>query len=150
MPSYAKTILVGHLTRDPELKYTPKGTAVGNIAIACNYSWKNESGEKKEEVSFFDAIAWGKTAETIAQYVRKGAPILLECRPKQETWDDKQTGQKRHRVVFIVESFTFLGGKSEAGESDTKPATTSKSVVPAKQLARQKAEDQTETDDIPF
>src|SRR5580692_676056 len=106
-------IFKGNLTKDPELRYTPKGAAVASCDIAVNRVWHNEAGEKMEEVSFFNCTAFTKTAETIAQYFKKGSPILLTCRAKQETWDDKTTGQKRHAIKFIIDRFEFCGGTKE-------------------------------------
>jgi len=120
MASFNKVILAGNLTRDPELRYTPKGTAVARIGLACNRKWKSETGEMKEEVTFVDVDAFGKTAETIGQYLKKGRPILIEGRLRYETWEDKQTKQKRSKLGVVMETFQFLdsgGGRGDAGES---------------------------------
>ena len=95
MASFNKVILMGNLTRDPELRYTPKGTAIAKIGLAVNRVWTNEAGEKKEEVTFVDVDIFGRTAENVGQYMRKGRPILIEGRLKLDQWDDKQTGQKK-------------------------------------------------------
>ena len=108
-------IVKGHTTRDVELRYLPNGTAIGSFGIAVNRKWKSESGEQKEEVSFFDVDAWGKTAETIAQWFRKGSPILITGRLKQETWEDKQNGQKRSKVTLVLDRFEFCGETKGAG-----------------------------------
>src|SRR6266849_10165150 len=108
MANFNKVILAGNLTRDPELRYTPKGTAIDKIGLAINRTWKNESGETKEEVTFVDVDAFGRTAEVIAQYLKKGRPILMEGRLRFETWEDKQTNQKRSKLRVIVENFQFL------------------------------------------
>ena len=108
-------ILKANLTRDPEVRYLPAGTAIASFGVAVNRKWKSESGEQKEEVSFFDVDAWGKTAETIAQWFRKGSPILITGRLKQETWDDKQTGQKRSKVKIVLDRFEFCGETKSAG-----------------------------------
>lgn len=108
----------GNLTRDPELRYTPKGTAVAQFAIAINRVWSNEAGEKMEAVDFIDCTAWGRTAETIGQYFRKGRPILVNGRLQLEQWDDKQTGQKRSRLKVVLNGFEFCGGDNpEAGSA---------------------------------
>ena len=119
MPSFNKVILAGNLTRDPELRYTPKGTAVARIGIAVNRQWRDESGQQKEEVTFVDVDAWGKQAETISQYLKKGRPILIEGRLKLDSWDDKQTNQKRYQLRVVMETFQFLdsGGTREGGAS---------------------------------
>lgn len=118
MPSFNKVILAGNLTRDPEVRYTPKGTALAEVGLAINRTWKDESGEKREEVTFVDVAAFGRSAEVIAQYLKKGAPLLVEGRLKLDTWDDKQTGQKRSKLRVVVESFQFLGAAQvKAGEA---------------------------------
>src|ERR1700752_1833324 len=101
MASFNKVILVGNLTRDPELRYTPKGTAVAKIGLAVNRAWKSESGEMKEEVTFVDIDMFGRTAENVAQYMRKGSPLLVEGRLRLDTWEDKQTNQKRSRIGVV-------------------------------------------------
>src|SRR5271170_3059637 len=116
MASFNKVILMGNLTRDPELRYTPKGTAIAKIGVAVNRVWTNEAGEKKEEVTFVDVEVWGRTAENVGQYMRKGRPMLVEGRLKLDQWDDKQTGQKRSRLGVVAETVQFLGSAPGAGE----------------------------------
>ncbi len=111
MASFNKVILVGNLTRDPEMRYTPKGTAVCQVGLAVNRVWTNEAGEKKEEVTFIDLTSFGRTAEVIAQYLRKGSPALFEGRLRLEQWDDKQTGAKRSKLSVVIESMQLLGSK---------------------------------------
>jgi len=113
MASFNKVILLGNLTRDPELRYTPKGTAVARLGLAVNRSYKSETGETKEEVTFLDVDAWGKQAELISQYLRKGNPLFVEGRLRLDQWDDKQTGQKRSSVKIVMENFQFIGGRGE-------------------------------------
>lgn len=115
MASYNKVILLGNLTRDPELRYTPKGTAVARLGLAVNRSYKTDTGETKEEVTFLDIDAWGKQAELIAQYLRKGNPLFVEGRLRLDQWDDKQTGQKRAAVKIVMENFQFIGGRADGG-----------------------------------
>src|SRR5205814_3922603 len=125
MANFNKVILAGNLTRDPELRYTPKGTAVARLGMAVNRTWKNETGETKEEVTFVDIDAWGRQAEVIAQYVKKGRPLLVEGRLKLDQWEDKNTHQKQSKLKVILESFSFVdsnrggdgGGASEAPRS---------------------------------
>ena len=107
---------MGNLTRDPELRYTPKGTAVAKIGLAINRVWTNEAGEKKEEVTFVDADVFGRTAENCGQYLKKGSSILVSGRLKLDQWDDKQTGQKKSRLGVVAETVQFLGGKAGNGE----------------------------------
>lgn len=115
MPNLNKVMLMGNLTRDPELKYTPKGTALVNFGIAVNRNYSTDTGEKREEVTFIDLEAWARTAEIIAEYFKKGRPIFIEGRLKLDTWDDKQSGQKRSKMRVIVESFEFLGSREGGG-----------------------------------
>ena len=116
MANFNKVILMGNLTRDPELRYTPKGTAVARIGLACNRKWKSETGEMKEEVTFVDVDAFGKTAETIGQYLKKGRPILIEGRLRYETWEDKQTKQKKSKLGVVLETFQFLDSGGGRGD----------------------------------
>jgi single-strand DNA-binding protein len=117
MASYNKVILIGNLTRDPELRYTPKGMAIASFGLAVNRTWKTETGESKEEVTFVDIDAFGRQAEVIGQYMKKGRALLVEGRLKLESWEDKQTKQKRSKLLVILEAFTFL----DSGRSDTAP-----------------------------
>jgi single-strand DNA-binding protein len=113
MASFNKVILIGNLTRDIELKYLPKGAAVCNLSLAVNRRWKNEAGEEKEDVYFAECKAFGKQAETIAQYVKKGHPLMVEGRLTREEWDDKKTGEKRSTTRIMIETFQFLKGRDE-------------------------------------
>ena len=123
MANFNKVILAGNLTRDPELRYTPKGTAVARIGLACNRKWKSETGEMKEEVTFVDVDAFGKTAETIGQYLKKGRPILIEGRLRYQTWEDKQSGQKKSKLGVVMETFQFLdSGGGRGGDASEAPA----------------------------
>lgn len=122
MASFNKVILVGNLTRDPELRYTPKGTAIAKIGLAINRVWTNDAGEKKEDVTFVDVDVFGRTAENVGQYMRKGRPILIEGRLKLDQWDDKQTGQKKSRLGVVAEVVQFLGSSGAGGEGGGAPA----------------------------
>lgn len=101
-------VLMGNMTRDVELKNTPSGFTVANFTIAINSTRKGRDGQKVDEVSFIDCTAFGKQAETIAKFFRKGSRIIVEGRLKQESWDDKSSGQKRSKIVVIVEEFSFV------------------------------------------
>lgn len=156
---------MGNLTRDPELRYTPSGTAIAKIGMAVNRKWRNEAGELQEEVSFIDVDAFGKQAETIGQYLKKGNPIFLEGRLRQDQWEDKQTGQKRSQLKVVLENFRFLpsGGQSrEGGSSDSssfsrQPAPTPPASQPPPQSQQPPSPPPTnsgpppdEDDDVPF
>jgi single-strand DNA-binding protein len=117
MASYNKVLLMGNLTRDPELRYTPKGTAVLEIGLAINRRYQVEN-ETKEEVVFVDITFWGRQAETINQYCKKGRPLFVEGRLQLDTWDDRQTGQKKSRLRVVGENFQFIGGPRESGEGE--------------------------------
>jgi len=151
MASFNKVILAGNLTRDPELRYTPKGTAIARLGVACNRKWKSETGEMKEEVTFVDVDAFGKTAETIGQYLKKGRPILIEGRLRYDTWEDKQSGQKKSKLGVVLENFQFLdsgGGRGE-GSPETPRARPASGSAPAAPEAGD-AEPPPEHDDVPF
>ena len=146
MSNYNKVILAGNLTRDPELRYTPKGTAIAKFGLAINRTWNSEDGQKREEVTFVDVDAFGKQADAIGKYLKKGKPVLVEGRLKLDQWDDKQTGQKRSRLGVVLESFAFLdGGKRDGGEQAAPEAR------PARQAAAAPAGDEPpQKDDVPF
>ena len=149
MASYNKVILLGNLTRDPELRYTPKGTAVARLGLAVNRSYKSETGETKEEVTFLDVDAWGKQAELIAQYLRKGNPLFVEGRLRLDQWDDKQTGQKRSSLKVVMENFQFIGGRAEGGQGA--PASSRPPSRPAGPAEPPTSDGPPpEEDDVPF
>jgi single-strand DNA-binding protein len=157
MANFNKVILAGNLTRDPELRYTPKGTAVAKLGLALNRSWKTETGETREEVTFVDVDAFGRQAEVLAQYLRKGRPILIEGRLKLDQWDDKQTNQKRSKLGVVLESFSFIDSKSQDGgaaggmdapRSRPQPATAGSVTGPTDGGATEPTPP--EEDDVPF
>ena len=133
MANFNKVILAGNLTRDPELRYTPKGLAIAKIGLAINRRWSNEAGEQKEDVTFVDVDAFGKQAETIGQYLKKGRPILIEGRLRYETWDDKQSGQKRSKLGVVLDSFQFLdsGNRTEGVPGAAPAAPRPRPAAPA-------------------
>jgi single-strand DNA-binding protein len=116
MASLNKVMLIGNLTRDPEIKYTPKGTAIAQIGLAVNRTWSNEAGQKQEETTFVDIEFFGRNAEIAGEYLKKGRPAYIEGRLKLDSWEDKQSGQKRSRLKVIGESLLLLGGR-EGGAS---------------------------------
>lgn len=122
--NYNKCIIAGRLTRDPELRVTPKGTAITQFSVAYGRKYKNDAGQEMEETSFFDCEAWAKTGELIAKHFTKGKAIFLECRAKQDTWDDKTSGQKRSKIKFVVDGFQFVGPKTEGDAPSAKPAAS--------------------------
>ena len=149
MASFNKVILMGNLTRDPELRYTPKGTAIAKIGLAVNRVWTNEAGEKKEEVTFVDVDVFGRTAENVGQYMRKGRPILVEGRLKLDQWDDKATGAKRSKLGVIADTVQFLGSPAGEGGAPAAPrAPRPAANAPAAEPVEGDAPP--ESDDVPF
>jgi single-strand DNA-binding protein len=162
MASFNKVILLGNLTRDPEVRYTPKGTAVADLGIAVNRTYTAENGEKREEVTFVDVTFWGRTAENAGQYLKKGRPVFIEGRLQLDSWDDKQSGQKRSKLKVVGELLQFLGGRpGGAGDGEPDEAGSSSgysgggsgggsrgSSAPPPRAPRPAAEP--DDDDIPF
>ena len=156
MANFNKVILAGNLTRDPELRYTPKGMAIARVGLAINRSWRTETGEQKEEVTFVDVDAFGKQAETIGQYFKKGRPILIEGRLRYDTWDDKQTGQKKSKLGVVLEGFQFMDSGNRAdgvpsGAPSSAPRSrTATAPAPAPQPDSEPDSPPHEGDDVPF
>lgn len=156
MASLNKVILIGNLTRDPEVRFTPKGTAVCDLSIAVNRKWRDDSGNTQEEVTYVEIAVWGKTAENCGQYLKKGSSACFEGRLQLETWDDKTTGQKRSKIKVVAEQVQFLSSPNREGgqQSSQQP--------PRQQPARRTAADAMDDamrgqqqagpdgDDIPF
>jgi single-strand DNA-binding protein len=115
MASFNRVILVGNLTRDPELRYLQSGMAVTDIGLAVNDRRKNATGEWIEETTFIDVTLWGRTAEIAGEYLSKGSSTLIEGRLKTDSWDDKQTGQKRSKLKVVCERMQLLGGRGQGG-----------------------------------
>lgn len=151
MASFNRVILAGNLTRDPELRYTPKGSAIAAFTLAVNRKWKTETGEAKEEVSFIDVEAWDKRAEVIAQYLKKGRPFLVEGRLKQDTWEDKNTHQKQSKLKVILEGFSFIdSNRGDSGApTSSRPAAAPAAPAGAAPPAEPEAPEP-EQDDVPF
>lgn len=152
MASLNKVLLIGNLTRDPEVRYTPKGAAVSDISIAINRKWRDDSGDH-EEVTYVDITVWGKQAENCGQYLKKGSSACFEGRLQLETWDDKATGQKRSRIKVVAEHVQFLSSPNrEGGQQDrgytSRPAPAHRQEsgygnrpAPSQQPARRTASD---------
>ncbi|MBP5633477.1 single-stranded DNA-binding protein [Candidatus Saccharibacteria bacterium] len=137
---------MGNITRDPELRTTPSGTQVCGFSVAVNRNYKDNSGEQKENVSFFDCSAWGKSGEIIAQYAKKGSGILVSGRLEQRSWEDKE-GQKRSRVEIVVEDFNFVGGANgDGGNSGSSKSSAASSDVAPDDIS----EEPIDLSDIPF
>jgi single-strand DNA-binding protein len=153
MASFNKVILLGNLTRDPEIRYTPKGSAVCDLGIAVNRQYTLENGERREEVTYVDVVLWARLAEIAAEYLKKGRPVFIEGRLQLDTWDDKQSGQKRSKLRVIGETMQMLGsrgagGGAGAGESGDEERPARATTPPPKGAATAPAEP--DDDEIPF
>jgi single-strand DNA-binding protein len=155
MANLNKVMLIGNLTRDPELRYTPKGTAVADIALAINRVWNNEQNQRQEETTFVDITLWGRQAELAQQYLTKGRGAYIEGRLQMDTWDDKQTGQKRSKLKVVAESLQFLPD-GKGGSGGQIPQGGMQSSRPPQQGGRPQGasaappDDYADEDDIPF
>ena len=150
MASFNKVILLGNLTRDPEVRYTPKGSAVCDLGLAVNRTYTLDNGEKREEVTFVDVVLWARLAEIAGEYLKKGRPVFIEGRLQLDTWDDKQSGQKRSKLRVIGETMQLLGSRpSGGGESsdDERPARAGARTTPPPTAA---ATADADDDEIPF
>lgn len=145
MANFNKVILIGNLTRDPELRYTPKGTAIAKLGLAVNRRWTGEGGDQREETTFVDVDAFGKQAETLGQYMKKGRPILIEGRLRLDSWEDKNTGQKRSKLGVVMEGFQFLGQGGTEGGPGGAPSRASSGASSSMNDAPPP-----EDDDVPF
>ena len=151
MASVNKVILIGNLTRDPELRYTPKGSAVTDVGLACNRRYRVDD-ELREEVTYVDVTFWGSQAENVSKYLQKGRPLYVEGRLKLDTWDDKETGKKRSKLSVVGENFQFLdsrGASSDSGPAASAGAQPSREAAPPPATGGGPLADE-EEDDIPF
>lgn len=140
-------MLSGNLTRDPEMRYTPKGQPVCEATVAVSKRYKTESGEEKERVAFIGLVIWGKRGEAFAQWHRKGSRALVRGELVQETWDDKETGKKREKTKVQVEDWDFAGPKPAHAQETPRPAPKSHPGLP---LDDAKPADAEADDDVPF
>ena len=156
MANLNKVMLIGNLTRDPELRVTPKGTAICQFSLAVNRKFRDEAGADREEVTYVDIEAWGKSGENIAKYCTKGRPLFVEGRLRLDQWEDKTTKEKRSRMKVVCDNFQFLGtgraeggapGGSEAGEAPrfNAPAPRPGAARPASPAAQENLDE-----DVPF
>jgi single-strand DNA-binding protein len=153
MASFNKVILLGNLTRDPEVRYTPKGSAVCDLGVAVNRQYTLDSGEKREEVTFVDVVLWARLAEIAGEYLKKGRPVFIEGRLQMDSWEDKQSGQKRTKLRVIGETMQLLGSRpagtgaapAEGGDEDRQPRAA-KTAPPPKADAPAEPDE----DEIPF
>ena len=118
-----KVFLIGNLTRDPEHRTTPKGTAIATFGLAVNRTYRDESGASHDETTFVDIEAWGKQAELVSKYLTKGSPCMIEGRLRLDTWEDKTSGQKRSRLKVVLDNVQFLNRAPGNSESTALRAT---------------------------
>ncbi len=160
MASVNKVILVGNCTRDPEVRYTPKGTAVTDLGLAMNRHYSSDGGEKREETTFVDVTLWGRQAEVAGEYLKKGRPVYIEGRLQMDSWDDKNSGQKRTKLKVVGEQMQLLGGREGGGGGgSSQQGNTADSASPQQEQQEQQGGGDNDgaqftsgddDDDIPF
>ncbi|MBL9206380.1 MAG: single-stranded DNA-binding protein [Opitutaceae bacterium] len=163
MASLNKVFLIGNLTRDPELRVTPKGTAICQFGLAVNRQFKDDSGATRDETTFVDIEAWGKQGELVSKYLGKGSQCMVEGRLKLDQWEDKASGQKRSRLKVVLDNVQFLGAPRGAGgggaatggpapsdDVDQSPAVERSSPPPRRPAAPPAAAPENLDEDVPF
>ena len=157
MANLNKVMLIGNLTRDPELRYTPSGKAVADISLAINRVWVNDAGQKQEDTTFVDVTLWGRQAELAQQYLTKGRGAYIEGRLQMDTGDDKETGKKRSKLKVVGDSLQFLpDGRAGAANGGGAPPQQQRASAPAQRsgppqgASAAPSDDFQEEDDIPF
>ena len=164
MASLNKVFLIGNLTRDPELRVTPKGTAICQFGLAVNRQYKDDTGAMRDETTFVDIEAWGKQGELVAKYLTKGSPAFVEGRLRLDQWEDNTSGQKRSRLKIVLDNVQFLGRPGGGGggggqpapaapaPDDAAPAVEPSSVPPPRPSAKPAAIPPQENvdEDVPF
>lgn len=146
MPNVNLVVLIGTLTRDPEVRNTPGGQSVAGFGMAMNEKWTSATGEKRESVCFIEVEMWGKLGESAAKYVKKGQPLYVEGRLHQDTWDDKTTGQKRSKIKVVGDKMQFLTASGD--RSDAPPRAASQPSRPARKPIDPDLD--ADEDDVPF
>ncbi|ACB75570.1 single-stranded DNA-binding protein [Opitutus terrae] len=159
MANFNKVYLIGNLTRDPELRVTPKGTAICQFGMAVNRQFKDESGALRDDTTFVDIEAWGKQGETISKYCTKGRPLFVEGRLKFDQWEDKTSGQKRSKLKVVLEGFQFLGsgqrdgapgGGGGGGEFDQSAPSPERHAPPPRGTSGKPPAAENLDEDVPF
>jgi len=138
--SVNKAILIGNLGKDPDLRYTPAGKAVATFSLATSERWTNQEGQKQENTTWHNIVAWGKQAEVMKEYLHKGKQVYIEGRIQNRSYDDKE-GNKKYISEVVVQNFTFLGSRDSAAKGNSSPST--------EETAPQTVPDVPE-DDLPF
>lgn len=157
MRGFSKAIIAGNLVRDPEMRATPSGAQVCSFALAVNRTYKDSTGNQVDQVSYLDCVAWGKSGETINQYVHKGSPLLVSGRLEQRSWEDKASGQRRSRAEIVVEDFSFIGSGNGGTGGGYSSSRSSDNAAPAEPDMSDDVipdeipeDDQINLDEIPF
>ncbi len=146
MASYNRVLLIGNLTRNPEIRYTPSGAAVADLGLAVNETFKNKAGETVEQVCFVDVVVWGRQAETASEYLHKGSPVFVEGRLQLDQWENQQ-GEKRSKLRVRADRVQFLGSPGKGTEYAAAPASASAPQVPSTPAP---APETADDDDVPF
>lgn len=150
MASFNKVILMGNLVADPEMRVTPGGMSICKLTLAVNRQFTTKDGEQREEVAYVDVDSFGRSAETISKYMGKGRPILVEGRLRQDKWETQQ-GEKRSKLVVVLESFKFVGSRGDGDDSETGGGDYERSAPPPRQArASESAAPDEGDDDVPF
>ena len=156
MASFNKVILVGNVTRDPEVRYTAGGTAVTDLGLAVNRQWTDKAtNERKESTTFIDVTLWGRQAEVAGEYLAKGRPVLIEGRLELDQWDDRETGKKRSKLKVVGEYMQLLGSRGDSGgnRGDSGTSRSQLSHAESDQTAEQSFYDnpgEPPPDEVPF
>ncbi len=153
MANLNRVLLIGNLTRDPELRVTPKGSSICQFGLAVNRTFKDAAGQQREETTFIDIEAWGRQGEVISKYCTKGRPLFVEGRLRFDSWEDKTSGQKRSRLSVVLENFQFIGGRGDDQGSTPSGGSDSpeRSSPPVRQAAPPPAAaDDNLDEDVPF
>jgi len=145
MASYNRVLLMGNLTRNPEIRYTPSGTAVADLGLAVNESFKNKAGETVEQTCFVDVVVWGRQAETSAEYLHKGSPVFVEGRLQLDKWENDK-GEKRSKLRVRADRVQFLGTPGKGTEFSAAPAGSAPQAATQPPPAPPAEDD----DDVPF
>lgn len=148
--SVNKVFLMGNLTRDVELKFTPTNQPVATVGIAVNRRYKTREGEDRDETTFVDCEAWGRTAEVMNQYLSKGRPVFLEGRLKLDQWQDRETGKNRSKLRVVIENFQFIDSPGGARGGATEPKTQSTRSAPTAPAPTDPGHAPVDDSDIPF
>lgn len=155
MANFNKVMLMGNLTRDPEIRYTPKGTAVAEIGLAINRYFSGENGEKREETTFVEVTLWGRTAEIAGEYLKRGRPVFIEGRLQLDSWEDKQSGQKRSKLKVVGEAMQLIGSRPGSGgapmdEGEEAPRSRSSGGARTAPPPKNAPPSEPDEDEIPF